>query len=59
MERDNENSEEKTLVPIVPADNDVFSPGFCSLLDRAFQTGAGNTDLADVARSISPDMDTG
>jgi len=41
MEGDNENSDEETLVPIVPAaDNDVFSPGFCSLLDSAFKLTA-------------------
>ena len=45
MERDNENSDEKTLVPIVPADNDVFSPEFLFFAASGFQiNGGGNRE---------------
>jgi hypothetical protein len=33
----NFNGELDEIVPIVSATNDVFSPGFCSLMDSAFR----------------------
>jgi hypothetical protein len=60
MEGDNENSDEKTLVPMVPADNDVFSPSFCSLLHPAFKsTAAASQESSQQSIPAEIDNDTG
>jgi hypothetical protein len=48
MENNEQNlaAELDELVPIAPADNDVFTPGFCSLLDPAFKSAPSPTQTA-------------
>ena len=62
MKRDNgQNSDEKiVMVPIVPADNDVFSESFNSLIDPAFKSTALASQEAKGSHKLVPAfMDSG